>query len=242
MNTEKNIIEKVKSKGTRIKFNYKRLISMCLIISILFNTLICPISFAVMYEFGQTLSAHRINWKNLSTNYTYSETEYVYGYEKVTTYKCITAQTVDIKVNKSGIYNVKNLFGGGISSNFVISGCDGNLLGLSPLPVATYGKDGASTLDLSKYNNSGAKSVSVYLEADKVYCVSFVSNEGSKLPKNFTDSPWATVYVEYIPQNSEDMVYETEISSMDYTAPNVTLLNEYDISVSANGRGGFRTW
>lgn len=212
-----------------------KIICVCLVMLILFNTLICPISFAA-YIFGPENSSCSVNWQSLAVEYRKPDDDpNDEKYNEIYS----TLQTIPVQVSTSGIYSVSNMFGGNISSNFIISGYvgvgDDGMGKVVPLPVATYGKNGENTMDLSSYNNAKNKSASVYLESGKTYYISFVSKEGKAVDtKKLTQSQTAEVYLKHIPMNSDDVVYETEISSMDYTAAGITLEGTWQYSLGTD--------
>ncbi|MBO5143446.1 MAG: hypothetical protein J6C46_10760 [Clostridia bacterium] len=207
----------------------RKLISCLLVVSILFTS-ISPISLAV-YEYGPDKSMHVINWKNLPSNtgpiYDPLSGGISYPGGGVTFYPAL--ETIPIQVTESGIYSVSNVFGGNVNGNFFISARygDASLKTTAPLPIATYGKAGESTTDLTKYNNKASKSASVYLEAGKIYYISFVGDTGSTLhgeaSSDSATSQAATLnmHIDYIEPKAGEQVYETEISSAKYTAPGV---------------------
>ena len=133
-----------------------------------------------------------------------------------------------ITVNTSGVYKISN----NVDTPFVIglpekignSGGYTDRYTLSVLPVATYANDEEVTLDLAKYNNASNRTASVFLEAGKEYYICFVGNKGTGIRNSggLDGASSFTVNVDYIDKpNADDQIYETDFSSLDFTAKNI---------------------
>ncbi|MBQ8043514.1 MAG: hypothetical protein IJ272_05120 [Clostridia bacterium] len=187
---------------------FKKLIAVLLIMSIMFTS-ISPVSFAV-YTYSENETSHILNWTELKGGITNQGTK---------------LETIEIQVEQDGIYNVSNVMGGNVSAQFVICGDIDNkggliqLNSLAPLPVATYASNGEATMDISAYNNAASKSTSVYLKAGQTYYICMTGEDGNSLhSKSPSESTTLAVNVKYIPPREGDVAFETERSSIDYTA------------------------
>lgn len=202
--------------------NYKKIIAVWLIISILFTTLVSPISYAVSAVFGPDNESVSVNWY-------YELTGGAMGGTGTSDY---FIETVWIEVTESGNYEYSSLLGKNAVQS-VICGED-DLGGISPLAVSTYVSSDGSSSDFSKNNSTTANSASVYLEKGQKYCAVIVADgAGLNSRPDLTGSESLIVNLKHIEAKDGETLYQTDISSMDFTAPTAERIGWYNENAQA---------
>lgn len=206
----------------------KKIVSIILMLSILMSSL-CPISLGTSAYYPQGPKSFVCNGNSeslvIERNDINSTSNAIMNYGAVVGREYYI-MPIQIKVSESGIYNIGN----SLKTQYVIVTTDENGVE-APLPIATYGSNGQSEMDLSS-NNANNKEVNVYLDSSKTYYVMMLGEDGksgaglysnnagnnNNLPGNYSGSTFnLNINRVEVPEGKE--IYETDITSSKYTCP-----------------------